>query len=46
MQIEYAMKKNMPEEVYFKMISDKTASLISASCKLGIMSINNDEKKT
>ena len=32
MQIEKAINKSMNEEEYFKMISDKTASLISASC--------------
>ena len=38
--------KNMTEEVYFKMISDKTASLISGSCILGYMSNNDDSRKT
>tara|TARA_B100000029_G_scaffold302782_1_gene295601 strand:- start:229 stop:1203 length:975 start_codon:yes stop_codon:yes gene_type:complete len=45
LQIEKSIKKNMSEEIYFKMISDKTASLISASCKLGIMSVGNSSKK-
>ena len=35
----------MSEDIYFKMISDKTASLISASCKLGYISTSQDEKK-
>ena len=45
LQIENSIKKEMSEDVYFKMISDKTASLISASCKLGYMSVSNDDKK-
>ncbi len=45
LQIENAKTKNMSEDIYFKMISDKTASLISASCKLGYMSVLNDIKK-
>ena len=31
LQIEKALSKNMDENIYFKMISDKTASLFSAS---------------
>lgn len=45
LQIENAKTKNMSEYIYFKMISDKTASLISASCKLGYISVLNDIKK-
>jgi len=45
LQIENSKTKNMSEEIYFKMISDKTASLIGASCKLGYISVMNDEKK-
>ena len=45
LQIENSINKEMSEDIYFKMISDKTASLISASCKLGYMSISNDNKK-
>ena len=45
LQIENSINKNMSEDIYFKMISDKTASLISASCKLGYISTSNDEKK-
>ena len=44
MQIEKAINKDMNEEEYFKMISDKTASLISASCYLGLYSTNQDKK--
>lgn len=45
LQIEKALSKNINEETYFKMISDKTASLFSASCKLGAITATNDEKK-
>jgi len=43
-QIEKAIKKNINEKVYFKMVSDKTASLFSASCKLGAITMTKDEK--
>ena len=45
LQIENSINKNMSEDIYFKMISDKTASLISAACKLGYISTINDDKK-
>ena len=45
LQIEKALSKNINEEVYFKMISDKTASLFSASCKLGAITATEDPKK-
>ena len=45
MQIEKAINKNITEEEYFKMISDKTASLISAACYLGYYSNDKDEIK-
>ena len=44
-QIEKAIKKNMTEEVYYQMVSDKTASLFSAACKLGIMTVTEDNDK-
>ena len=44
MQIEKAINKNMNENEYFKMISDKTASLISASCYLGLYSTNQNKE--
>jgi len=44
-QIEKAIKKNMTEEIYYKMVSDKTASLFSASCKLGVMTVTEDNDK-
>ena len=43
-QIEKALSKQMDEKSYFKMIGDKTASLISASCLLGLSSNTDDNK--
>ena len=45
LQIEKAIKKNMTEEVYYKMVSDKTASLFSAACELGGLTVGEDEDK-
>ena len=45
LQIEKALSKNMTEDLYFKMISDKTASLFSASCKLGAITATDDLDK-
>ena len=45
LQIEKALSKNMTEDIYFKMISDKTASLFSASCKLGAITATDDLDK-
>ena len=45
LQIEKALNKNITEQIYFKMISDKTASLFSASCKLGAITSTNDQEK-
>ena len=44
-QIEKAIKKNMTEEIYYQMVSDKTASLFSAACKLGSMTVTEDKDK-
>ena len=44
-QIEKAIKKNMTEEIYYQMVSNKTASLFSAACKLGIMTVTEDNDK-
>jgi octaprenyl-diphosphate synthase len=38
LQIQKSRKLNLDEETYFKIISDKTASLITACCKLGASS--------
>jgi len=45
LQLEKAKKKEMTEDVYYKMISDKTASLISGSCYLGYVSNGSDINK-
>mgnify|MGYP001173034234 CR=1 FL=1 len=45
LQIERAINKDMNEEVYFKMISDKTASLFSASCQLGAITVTDNKKQ-
>ena len=44
-QIEKAIKKNMTEKIYYQMVSDKTASLFSAACKLGVMTVTEDNNK-
>ena len=33
----------MSEEIYFRMVKDKTASLISTSCELGVITTSKDE---
>tara|TARA_B100001996_G_C18648067_1_gene588235 strand:- start:77 stop:1057 length:981 start_codon:yes stop_codon:yes gene_type:complete len=43
-QIEKAINKEMSEQEYLKMISDKTASLISSACYLGFYSNNKDQE--
>ena len=44
-QIEKAIKKDMIESDYYKMVSDKTASLFSASCKVGGITVTKDKGK-
>ena len=43
LQIQKAYKKDMDEKTYFKMVADKTASLISSSCYLGYKSTQNNQ---
>ena len=47
LQMERAKIKKMDEAVYFKMISDKTASLFSASAEIGAITVDasNEERK-
>jgi len=48
LQIENAINKNMSEEIYFRMVSDKTASLLTSACVLGFRSTitnPNDKQK-
>ncbi len=44
LQIQKARNFDATEETYFKVISDKTASLIKTCCKLGALSVTNDKK--
>jgi octaprenyl-diphosphate synthase len=41
LQIEKSRKLDITESEYFKMISDKTAALISACCELGAMTVSD-----
>jgi octaprenyl-diphosphate synthase len=43
LQIEKARKLDITEEIYFDIISKKTASLIAASCAAGAASVTEDE---
>lgn len=45
LQISKTRKLNNDEETYFKIISDKTASLISTCCEVGARSTTPDENK-
>jgi octaprenyl-diphosphate synthase len=43
-QIQKARQLNIDEAAYFRIISDKTASLISTCCEMGASSVLNPEK--
>jgi len=45
MQVQSAMKKDLDEQRYYKMVSDKTSSLISASTLIGAITATDDVKK-
>ena len=45
MQIEKAFNKDITENTYLEMISDKTASLFSATCSLGAITVNASEQQ-
>jgi len=45
LQIQKARNFDATEETYFKVISDKTASLIKTCCKLGALSTTNEADK-
>lgn len=45
LQINKTRKLDNDEETYFKIISDKTASLISTCCEIGARASTNDDKK-
>lgn len=44
LQMEKAKKLDITEEVYFEIIQQKTASLITSCCKVGAASVNADPK--
>lgn len=43
LQIQKSRQKTIDEETYFRIISDKTASLISTCCAVGAISATDDE---
>lgn len=46
LQIEKTRKLNLNEDVYFEIIKNKTASLLSSACAAGTWSTTNDSYKT
>jgi octaprenyl-diphosphate synthase len=44
LQIEKARKLDISEEIYFEIITKKTAALMAACCAAGVASVTNDEK--
>ncbi len=46
LQIEKSRRLNLSEEVYFKIIQQKTASLISSCCRVGGISVNTTQEQT
>ncbi|MBM4179597.1 MAG: polyprenyl synthetase family protein [Ignavibacteria bacterium] len=42
LQIQKSRQKTIDEETYFRIISDKTASLISTCCEVGAISVSTD----
>jgi len=45
LQIQKSKQLDIDEKIYFKIISDKTASLLSASCEVGALSATKDPQK-
>jgi len=45
LQISKTRKLNIDEETYFRIISDKTASLLSTCCEIGARASTDDEQK-
>ncbi len=43
LQIQKTRKLNIDEDTYFKVISDKTASLLETCCEIGALSASNNE---
>lgn len=46
LQIEKARKLNLKEDIYFEIIRNKTASLLSSACAVGAWSTSNNESLT
>src|SRR6478672_1921846 len=46
MQIEKSRKLNLDENIYFEIIRNKTASLLSSACAVGAYSTSKDENIT
>lgn len=44
LQIQKTRKLDIDEETYFRVITDKTASLLETCCQIGAMSCTSDEK--
>lgn len=44
LQIEKARKLDISEEIYFEIITKKTAALMAACCAAGVASVTNDEQ--
>ncbi len=44
LQIEKARRLDISEEIYFDIITKKTATLIAACCAAGVLSVTSDEK--
>lgn len=44
LQIEKARKLDISEEIYFEIITKKTATLIAACCAAGVASVTNDKQ--
>lgn len=45
LQLEKALLGGMTEEVYYRMVKDKTASLFGTACELGAITASDDTKK-
>ncbi len=45
LQIQKSKQLDISEKIYFKIISDKTASLLSASCEVGAISVTQEQDK-
>ena len=46
LQIEKVFKRKMTKEIYYQIVSDKTASLFSAACELGCITVMGDKSKS